>query len=60
MPDQTTTPVSTTTPSAESASVRTVLVIPVEVAGPLAVSVAVADHLDRTETLTVTASDGAA
>ena len=60
MPDQTTTTVGGTTASAESASVRTVLVIPVEVAGPLAVSVAVAGHLDRTEALTVTAADGAA
>ncbi len=60
MPDQTTRPVGGTTASAESASVRTLLVIPVEVAGPLAVSVAVAGHLERTETLTVTAADGSA
>ena len=57
MPDQTTSPAGGTA-SAESASVRALLVIPVEVAGPLAVSVAVSDHLERTETLTVTTADG--
>lgn len=60
MPDQTTASGDVTTASAESASVRALLVVPVEVAGPLAVSVAVADHLERTETLTVTTADGTA
>jgi transglutaminase-like putative cysteine protease len=50
MPDQPT----------ESATIRTLLVIPVEVAGRLAVSVAAADLGASTETLTLTASDGSA
>ena len=50
MPDQTT----------ESATIRTLLVIPVEVAGRLAVSVAAADLGGSAETLTLTASDGSA
>ena len=44
----------------ESAQVRTLLVIPVEAAGRLAVSVAVADLGASTETVTLTASDGSA
>lgn len=43
-----------------TAAVHVALDLPVEAAGRLAVSVAVADHLDRTETLTVTTEDGAA
>jgi transglutaminase-like putative cysteine protease len=45
-------------PAVTSATVHVVLGIPVEEAGRLAVSVAVADHLERTESLTVVASDG--
>ena len=44
----------------EFATIRTLLVIPVEVAGRLAVSVAAADLGASTETLTLTASDGSA
>ena len=52
------------TQQTESVTVRTLLVIPVEVAGRLAVSVAVADHLAEqaasTESVTDTAPDGSA
>ena len=58
MPDQTTTTDGAATASAESATVTALLDIPVDVAGRLAVSVAVAGHLATTEALTVTASDG--
>lgn len=44
----------------ESAQVRTLLVIPVQASGRLAVSVAAADLGASTETLTLTASDGSA
>ena len=60
MPDQTASTAGAPTASAESATVTALLDIPVEVAGKLAISVAVAGHLATTETLTVTASDGTA
>ena len=60
MPDHTPTTDGASTASAESATVTTLLDIPVDVAGRLAVSVAVASHLATTETLTVTAADGTA
>lgn len=60
MSDQTTSTHGAPTASAESAAVTALLDIPVEVAGNLAISVAVAAHLASTETLTVTASDGSA
>lgn len=41
-----------------SATIRADLDLPVERPGRLAVSVAVAEHLDRSETLTVSAADG--
>ncbi|WP_392544139.1 transglutaminase family protein [Oryzobacter telluris] len=43
---------------ATSSTVRVVLGIPVDDAGRIAVSVAVADHLERTESLTVVGPDG--
>ncbi|WP_377645143.1 transglutaminase family protein [Oryzobacter terrae] len=49
-------PSSTT--SATSATVSVVLGIPVDGAGRIAVSVAVADHLERTESLSVLGPDG--
>ena len=65
MPDQptptdgaTSAPAATSPASERFASVTTLLEIPVEAAGRLAVSVAVAAHLGSTETLTVTTPDG--
>lgn len=46
-------------PTVPTAVVTTLLEIPVEQAGRLAVSAAVAAHLERDETLTVTGQDGA-
>ena len=60
MPDQTIRTDVVATASVESATVTALLEIPVEVAGRLAISVAVAAHLVRTETLTVTGPDGGA